>query len=853
MGQSVRNTFHSPSPSVHRLVLLALLPLLAWMLSSCISLTDTEGSQEQRQDVIAIIEDGQVFRQTFASRRSGFNRLELMLRLPDDGNLDGGYVTAELRRLPADTPPLASATFTAEQLKSSDVLPLDFPELSDSAGADYELRIYSTGGVVQVLGRLEDVYGEGSAILQEEYLLADAAWHISYEYNLASVYQDISSLLSKTGLIFAAGLVLFLSGWLLLAWSGLDKGMDMGQRVGIALGISLAVIPLVMAWTSLLGAHWNSSIVLMATGFLSAITVYNLWRRTRIHITGRARETGADLLAALKSGPRINFALWGVFLLALFVRTAMVRDLSAPPWVDSVHHALITRLILEQGALPQTYAPYIAINAASYHPGFHTVLAMFEWLTQANLPEGMLLFGQLLNALCVFSVYLFTTSLGGNRLAGLAAALAAGLFTPMPAYFTSWGRYTQLAALMILPAALVLTLRATKPIPASPPSTAQNLFPIFRIRWNAILLAGIAWAGLYLTHYRVAAFTGCLLIAYGVIKGAQALYHHLRQQADNQTHGENSSPGKISLSLLGVGAAAALLALPWLLPSLQELLLPRLSAWRPATPQAFDGVTWPYLNTAWGGVALWLAGAGFVAGLLLRKSLPLVLGLWVGMMFGLANLGMLGLPGSGFVNGISVTISLFLPIAALAGYFISLVLGAVSRLLPSPWRGAYRWILALMGVVFASLAARQLIPLLNPVTFLFRPVDRAGIEWVSANIAHGERVLVNPFAWGYGQYAGNDGGYWISAIGDHATFPPPVLYGLNNSPESIQEINQASQQVIDLADEPEALHTLLAELGIRYIYIGGRGGVLSAHALRSSPLYAPRYAQNGAFVFEVLP
>jgi len=59
--------------------------------------------------------------------------------------------------------------------------------------------------------------------------------------------------------------------------------------------------------------------------------------------------------------------------------------------------------------------------------------------------------------------------------------------------------------------------------------------------------------------------------------------------------------------------------------------------------------------------------------------------------------------------------------------------------------------------------------------------------------------------------------------------------------------------VIDLAGDPVALHAMLGELGIRYIYIGGRGGALSAHLLRASPLYAPRYAQNGVFVFEVIP
>ena len=68
----------------------------------------------------------------------------------------------------------------------------------------------------------------------------------------------------------------------------------------------------------------------------------------------------------------------------------------------------------------------------------------------------MLLYGQVLNALMVFPVYLFTTLLVNDRRAGVIAALIAGLITPMPAYYTSWGRYTQLGALAILPAAAAL-------------------------------------------------------------------------------------------------------------------------------------------------------------------------------------------------------------------------------------------------------------------------------------------------------------------------------------------------------------------------------------------------------------
>jgi hypothetical protein len=162
------------------------------------------------------------------------------------------------------------------------------------------------------------------------------------------------------------------------------------------------------------------------------------------------------------------------------------------------------------------------------------------------------------------------------------------------------------------------------------------------------------------------------------------------------------------------------------------------------------------------------------------------------------------------------------------------------------------WGLALSGLLLAILAARPLLTLLNPVTFLYRPGDRQAIEWAAENLPAGESVLVNPFAWGYGQYGGNDGGYWLSPLAKLPTMPPPVLYGLSNDTQYFQRVNTISQQAIDWGSKPQELHQLLVHENIEYIFIGGRGGVISPPALRGSDLFALRYARDGAFIFEVL-
>jgi hypothetical protein len=67
-------------------------------------------------------------------------------------------------------------------------------------------------------------------------------------------------------------------------------------------------------------------------------------------------------------------------------------------------------------------------------------------------------------------------------------------------------------------------------------------------------------------------------------------------------------------------------------------------------------------------------------------------------------------------------------------------------------------VFAIIGVV-AILGARQLISIINPITVLSRSADLPAIEWVKANLPQDETIVINPFSWGYGIYAGADGGF----------------------------------------------------------------------------------------------
>jgi hypothetical protein len=216
-----------------------------------------------------------------------------------------------------------------------------------------------------------------------------------------------------------------------------------------------------------------------------------------------------------------------------------------------------------------------------------------------------------------------------------------------------------------------------------------------------------------------------------------------------------------------------------------------------------------------------------------------------------ANQGSIRIPLAGNVNKTSVEISLFLPIAILAGYALAKIIQRWDWLLPRGLRRPSRAALTLGMGVLALFGAARLLPLVNPGTLMARQADRPAWEWVAAHTAPEATFLTNPFLWGYGIYAGQDGGYWLSPAAGRKTMPPISLYGLGPIGRS-KQISQINQTVLNQGKDPQALYDLMQANGIRYVYSGARGGTISPKALSESPLFRVLYSQEGVWVFEAI-
>ncbi len=812
------------------------LPLL---LTGCITYQDPEAQQIRASEEVVVLPPGGFAGQTFTSRRAGLNGIDLWLELTPEAQQQGGEALIRLTRSPVSSIFLYEGHFGYAQIAAGAPLRIALPPQPDPPGEAYFLSLTTVQGGLRLLGSQSDVYPHGSAIIDGEAIEGDLAFQLSYQYTPLSLWNDLLAALSQSYLALPLALTLFLPGALLLSW--LRAPRDFSLFIALASGLSLAALPVLLAWTSVSRFRWSPLIVFAAAALLALALIVQTVRWLHVKIENSRLDARRSLrLSSPKSWDALALSM--LFIAALVTRLVMTRDLAGPPWVDSVHHALITRLILEQGRLPVSYAPFLEIATASYHAGFHSLLAFFTWLSGLDLSQAMLLFGQALNALSVYSVYLFTRVTFKDRWAALLAAGVAAFFTPMPAYYTSWGRYTQLTGLLILPSALYWLNRLSDALLRTNSEARKT-----------ILLAGLAGAGLFLSHYRVAALLGAYLIADWTARAAWSAAAWLKRDALSRLASAAGEfiPLRRRVAYFALAVAAGLIfALPWLPPALTSLFLPKLSGWSGVKTAPFADFAWMFLTTAWGTPAMILAALGLALAVLRRQRFALTFPLWIALLFLMANLGALGLPGAGFLNNTSVEISLFLPIAALSGYFVSQALQFLSGFIPHAYRRAYyaAWVAVIAITLFA--ASRQIVTILNPVTFLYRQDDHPALTWIAANIPADETVVINPFAWGYGLYAGNDGGYWISPLARRQTLPPPVLYGFGDDAAQMQTINALSQQIIDLAASPEDLFSLMLEQNLRYIYIGRRGGALSPTVLAQSAFFETVYHQDGVWIFK---
>jgi hypothetical protein len=768
--------------------------------------------------------------QTFVSHYSRLSAVELLLVVcPDDGiPTTPRNLTFHLRSDPQDQTDIVTLTVDASKLKHNDPCRFAFPPQADSENRAYYFILDATEeNRTTVWYNSLDAYGEGVMHLDGQPSEGDLYFKTYYDYNLASTGRDIwRGLLDRAWLILPLLALFTLPGYLLYSLLPFESDQDPLELMALVVGLSLALVPLALLFCSAVGIVLNSTRVLIAA---VALSIGGLWRLA---------STGfRDLRRWRRSTDRpFIVAFLFIFFVSLLVRFLQIRNLVVPAWIDSVHHTLITQLIVAKGGVPQSYEPLLPIERFTYHFGFHSLVAVFHWLTALEIPRAMLIVGQVINGLMVLSAYLLAKCLTGRRLAGLFGALIVGLISIMPAYYVSWGRYTQLTGLVLLPSAIVFTMKSVEA------KIARTNLRIYEST-NTVVFAAVSVAGLVLTHYRVLIFYGGFLLAY-------LLYETFA------CRGEPSSRLRCWRQAVTVCLLAALLTLPWLVNLGRALLPLETIPSRMTGSPSYNVVSYDLVMVRHNRGLIVLSVCGLLWGLYRRERAMIVTALWVAIVAVITNPTIFGLPSTWLVNNASLTISLFVPYAILGGYLLTSLSDLVQAKLSSNIQypiSNIRWLMFAVVIVLVVLrGAWGMMSIVNPATVLATKDDMAAMDWIRNNIPSDARFLINVRHWQGGTYVGTDGGYWIPLLTGRDTVLPAAVY-IYGSIEYVKEVNNLAEEIIatESFDEGKA-YQFLRDNGVTHVYVGARGGSITPQMLIDSPYYRRVYSNGAVWIFRIV-
>jgi len=758
--------------------------------------------------------------QTFVAYHGGLDGVEVWLEPGEGGQED---IVLHLRADSLAQEDLVTATLPLAQVTAPGFYRFSFSPRRDSHGEYFYAFLEMTGaGQVEVGAGPGDAYLNGALYRDHEPLDAQAAfrliydpWWIVWDLGWAAV--------KGLGLLAVAGLLYVVPGWALLAWLWPQR-LSWAEKLGIATGLSLALYPLLLLWTDLVGLHLGPLYAwLPVLGGLAAL----IWR----YRDWRPRAGWGSLRQWARSEALWpDLALVMVLALVFGVRLLVVRTLDAPMWGDSYQHTMIAQLLVDNGGLFDSWEPYAELQTFTYHFGFHAAMAALHWLTGMEMVQVVLWGAQVFNGLAVLALYPLALRVSGNRWAGVIAVLVAGLLSPMPMYYVNWGRYTQLAGQVILPAAVLLTWSALE---AS------------RRDWRLIGLGWLAVGGLALTHYRVLIFYVIFVLAWGVFALRRGTWRQVLSR------------------VTWVEVGAGVLFLPWFAHIFTGKILHIFGHRLTTAPSQVSSFIRQY--NAIGDLAFYMSPVWWLflvvavaVGLWRRRRGVLLMSLWWLLLLISANPSWLQLPG----NGVISNYALFIAVYILAGVLVGGLLGWVmSWLRPWRWSGVLAALLV-VGVGLRGARVRMGDMRVAQHAMVTRP-DLRAMTWIRENTPYKAAFLINSFfAYGENAVVGSDGGWWLPLLAGRANTVPPLNYGTEQKLwlGYIGWVNEPTRLIQEWGTDSPAILALLQEREITHIYIGQQHGrvnytgpdVLVPDELFHSTHYRPVYHQDRVWVFEVV-
>jgi len=811
--------------------------------------------------------DSSLIAQSFQSPRANLSQVDLQLGslqpgiLPRDGRIrllagDGlqGEVVYEA--------PLTSAEFRDPYLS------VIFPPIAASEGLTYTIEVSTPGrSLRETLGiryNSFDALSSGQMYTDEGAQAGDLALVAFYHYDLAALWRDVGSALSRQRLLVLAWVLsLMLPGLALLVW--LPNSLTLGQRLLAAPGVSVLALPVFFLVTRALGLRLGAGAIWTLLAVCAASLA--LW-------VIRARPQIGSMRPSFTL-PNVVFwlSICAVLFLTLATRLVALRDAVAGRGLDAYHHTLITKMFMENGGIPSSYEPYAPLASFTYHYGFHALAAVVGWLSGQTSADAVMTLmpqvGQVATALPVLTLTLFAWKTLGNRWAGLAAGGLVGLISIFPAFYVNWSRYTQGLGLALLPVAWVLLLeaveelritnyelRATGPVANAPTPTSSSWQRAMQ-QSGPYMLAVIGAAGLALTHYRITMVFASFVALY-------LLWRFVVAVRARKPPPQVWKPF-LRVALVTVITLAALL--PWLVNLRQNFGTRFVGKESEVTRGYYSLENMLGRDLLYHPSLVWmlvLSLGGIAWAIRRRDPLPLlpalvwlVMGLWSN-----PYLLPVRLPYAGYLDATTLASGVWVPLALLAGYTLAAIVGWIislgeqyDPLKRGVWRAVSAALVGFVALAGGAASGFSLASMIDSKPYISR-ADAEALAWMRQNLPRDAYVAANPFAfpWDPPPQAvhGSDAGLWVPLLtgGIRASVPPIPAY--NERPRDPQYVDSLRSviQYEPFASQPGNWQGLRAA-GVTHIFVGSRGGAFDVRALLASDAVEMLFHRDSVWVFTI--
>jgi hypothetical protein len=337
--------------------------------------------------------------------------------------------------------------------------------------------------------------------------------------------------ISALSLVIRILFVLVLPGFSILQVTA-TKELDFLEKMVLSPVIGIAVASLLSLYLSLLNIPINATTVIMAVLLISIPLLAYSWKR------GKLKKT------SFKS----SFNQTTVSILALLVTASIIiislpiprNGILIPTGDDPATSTLVATMIVQQGKIPQSWAPYFPEQTTfTYPPGYPSLLAFLHLLDTSNsIPALATLFAALF-AIIPCQVFVLTRRLIGNIRIALCSAAFLALLSFGFYHMVKNGRFPALVGLALTSNLLLFSYLYF--------TTGKR---------RLLLLASISLAGLFLvysTSFIIASLSVVLFFSFALLFSGNK---------------KESLVGAATVIILGIA-----LVIPWIINILNRIMV----------------------------------------------------------------------------------------------------------------------------------------------------------------------------------------------------------------------------------------------------------------------------------------